>query len=163
MNSMQRFFSRTYGIETMGLRYFNVFGKRQDPDGAYAAVIPKWFKALLNNEAIYINGDGETSRDFCYIKNAVQANILAALTENPEAVNQVYNVAFGQRTSLNGLFEILKSITSEFNAKASGNNSCLQGFPGRRCQAFTCRHKQGFRSSWIQSITRCSFRTKGSC
>lgn len=112
-------FSRTYGIETMGLRYFNVFGKRQDPDGAYAAVIPKWFKALLNNEDVYINGDGETSRDFCYIKNAVQANILAAMAENPEAVNQVYNVAFGQRTSLNELFEILKSITSEFNSRAS--------------------------------------------
>lgn len=112
-------FSRTYGIETMGLRYFNVFGKRQDPDGAYAAVIPKWFKALLNNEDVYINGDGETSRDFCYIENAVQANILAAMTENPEAVNQVYNVAFGQRTSLNGLFEILKSITSKFNPGSS--------------------------------------------
>lgn len=107
-------FARTYGMEVIGLRYFNVFGKRQDPDGAYAAVIPKWFKALISGEDVYINGDGETSRDFCYIDNAVQANILSAMSDSPEAADQVYNVAFGQRTSLNSLFEMIKKITSEF-------------------------------------------------
>lgn len=107
-------FARTYGMEVIGLRYFNVFGKRQDPDGAYAAVIPKWFKALISGEDVYINGDGETSRDFCYIDNAVQANILSAISDSPEAADQVYNVAFGQRTSLNSLFEMIKKITSEF-------------------------------------------------
>lgn len=112
-------FSQTYGMEITGLRYFNVFGKRQDPDGAYAAVIPKWFRALLKNETVYINGDGETSRDFCYIENAVQANIISAMSDNPGSFNQVYNVAFGQRTSLNQLFDILKKLTSAYNP-ASG-------------------------------------------
>jgi UDP-N-acetylglucosamine 4-epimerase len=100
-------FSRCYGLESIGLRYFNVFGPRQDPNGAYAAVIPKWIDAMLKGTTIYINGDGETSRDFCYVANAVQANLLAATTLNPEAVNQVYNVAAGQRTSLNELFTLL--------------------------------------------------------
>ncbi|EGC4107042.1 NAD-dependent epimerase/dehydratase family protein, partial [Escherichia coli] len=85
-------FSRTYGLESVGLRYFNVFGPRQDPNGAYAAVIPKWVASILNNEVIYINGDGSTSRDFCYIDNAVQANLLAATTLQPDAVNTIYNV-----------------------------------------------------------------------
>jgi UDP-N-acetylglucosamine 4-epimerase len=102
-------FARCYGLESIGLRYFNVFGPRQDPKGAYAAVIPKWIDAMLKGETIYINGDGETSRDFCYVANAVQANLLAATTVNPEAVNQVYNVAAGQRTSLNELFTLLNS------------------------------------------------------
>jgi UDP-N-acetylglucosamine 4-epimerase len=102
-------FARCYGLESIGLRYFNVFGPRQDPNGAYAAVIPKWIDAMLKGETIYINGDGETSRDFCYVANAVQANLLAATTLNPEAVNQVYNVAAGQRTSLNELFTLLNS------------------------------------------------------
>ena len=97
-------FARSYGFTTIGLRYFNVFGRRQDPDGAYAAVIPKWTAALLKGDTVYINGDGETSRDFCYVANAVQANILAATTSNPEARNQVYNVAVGDRTTLNTLF-----------------------------------------------------------
>jgi UDP-N-acetylglucosamine 4-epimerase len=101
-------FARTYGMETIGLRYFNIFGRRQDPNGAYAAVIPKWFAAMLNDEPVYINGDGQTSRDFCYIENCVQANLLAATTKNPEAINQVYNVAFGQRTSLNDLFSLIQ-------------------------------------------------------
>jgi len=82
----------------------NIFGRRQDPNGAYAAVVPKWASALIANEGVFINGDGETSRDFCYIDNAVQANLLAATTENPEAVNQVYNVAVGDRTTLNDLY-----------------------------------------------------------
>jgi len=98
-------FARTYDFNTIGLRYFNVFGPRQDPDGAYAAVIPKWVAGFLNKESIYINGDGETSRDFCFIENTVQMNLLSATTDNPDAVNQVYNVAVGDRTSLNTLFD----------------------------------------------------------
>lgn len=101
-------FARSYGFHTIGLRYFNVFGPRQDPNGAYAAVIPKWTAALLKGEPVYINGDGETSRDFCYVANAVQANILAATTRNPGAKNQVYNVAVGDRTTLNTLFGLLR-------------------------------------------------------
>lgn len=101
-------FFKTYGLNTIGLRYFNVFGKRQDPDGAYAAVIPKWTSAMYNNEDVLINGDGETSRDFCFVENAVQANILSAIA-NDDAKNTVYNVALGDRTSLNMLFDHLKS------------------------------------------------------
>ena len=100
-------FARCYGFASVGLRYFNVFGPRQDPQGAYAAVIPLWAKALLLGGGVLINGDGETSRDFCFVENAVQANLLAATTENPEAINQVYNVAVDGRTSLNRLFELL--------------------------------------------------------
>ncbi|WP_287600242.1 NAD-dependent epimerase/dehydratase family protein [Thiothrix sp.] len=97
-------FARAYGFNTTGLRYFNIFGKRQDPNGAYAAVIPKWIASMIKHEPVYINGDGETSRDFCYIDNAVQANLLAATTESTDATNQVYNVAVGDRTTLNELF-----------------------------------------------------------
>lgn len=100
-------FARTYGFNTIGLRYFNVFGKRQDPDGAYAAVIPKWTAAMIKNEEVFINGDGETSRDFCFIENAVQANLLAA-TSDEAAKSEVYNVAVGDRTTLNDLFDELK-------------------------------------------------------
>ncbi|MEH6595074.1 MAG: NAD-dependent epimerase/dehydratase family protein [Colwellia polaris] len=99
-------FNKTYGLNTTGLRYFNVFGKRQDPDGAYAAVIPKWTAAMIENQDLFINGDGDTSRDFCFVENAVQANILAA-TANEEGKNQVYNVALGDRTTLNELFSSL--------------------------------------------------------
>ncbi len=101
-------FSRCYGMECIGLRYFNVFGPRQDPNGAYAAVIPKWIAAMIEGEPVEINGDGETSRDFCYVANAVQANLLAATVENSEAVNKLYNIAVGQRTTLNQLFELLR-------------------------------------------------------
>jgi len=101
-------FSRCYGMQTIGLRYFNVFGPRQDPDGPYAAVIPKWIGAMMHNEPVHINGDGETSRDFCYVANAVQANLLAATTENPAAIDQCFNVAIGERTTLNQLFEMLR-------------------------------------------------------
>jgi Nucleoside-diphosphate-sugar epimerases len=101
-------FARAYDFSFVALRYFNVFGPRQDPEGAYAAVIPKWIAALLTREPIFINGDGETSRDFCYIENVVQANLLAATTNKPEAINQIYNVAVGERTTLNGLLELLK-------------------------------------------------------
>jgi UDP-N-acetylglucosamine 4-epimerase len=101
-------FARTYGFNTIGLRYFNVFGKRQDPNGAYAAVIPKWVSAILNKEDVFINGDGETSRDFCYVDNTVQMNLLAATTDNDKATNQVYNVALNGRTSLNKLYQMLE-------------------------------------------------------
>lgn len=101
-------FARSYGFKSVGLRYFNVFGRRQDPDGAYAAVIPKWTASMIKGDTVYINGDGETSRDFCYIDNTVQANILAATTQNEDAVNQVYNVAVGDRTTLNELFHAIK-------------------------------------------------------
>jgi UDP-N-acetylglucosamine 4-epimerase len=103
-------FARTYGFKTIGLRYFNIFGRRQDPAGAYAAVIPKWVASMIRNEPVYVNGDGETSRDFCYIENTVQANLLAATTDNPEAVDQVYNVAVSDRTSLNQLFEMIRAL-----------------------------------------------------
>ena len=100
-------FGRCYGLEAIGLRYFNVFGPRQDPDGAYAAVIPKWIAAMLRGEAVYVNGDGETARDFCYIDNVVQANLLAATVEDAAAVGQVYNVAIGEQTTLNELHALL--------------------------------------------------------
>ena len=106
-------FARCYDFKTIGLRYFNIFGPRQDPEGAYAAVIPKWIAGLLDNQPVYINGDGETSRDFCFIDNAVQANLLAATTENEDALNQVYNVAVGEQTSLNQLFEMIKGLLAE--------------------------------------------------
>ena len=100
-------FARTYGFNTIGLRYFNVFGPRQDPNGAYAAVIPKWIASMIKDDPVFINGDGETSRDFCFIDNVRQINLLAATSENPEATNQVYNVAVGDRTTLNQLYEQL--------------------------------------------------------
>ena len=100
-------YARAYGYRATGLRYFNVFGPRQDPDGAYAAVIPKWTAAMLADETVQINGDGETSRDFCYVANAIQANLLAALAPDA-AQGEIYNVAVGQRTSLNQLFAALR-------------------------------------------------------
>lgn len=108
-------FGRCYGLESIGLRYFNVFGPRQDPDGAYAAVIPKWYGALLRSEDVFINGDGETSRDFCFIGNVVQANILAATSTNLEAINQIYNVALGDRTTLNELFKLIRERVAQTN------------------------------------------------
>jgi UDP-N-acetylglucosamine 4-epimerase len=106
-------FARCYGTKSIGLRYFNVFGPRQDPNGAYAAVIPQWVVALIKNQTLRINGDGETSRDFCFIDNVVQANLLAALADNSEANNQVYNVALNERTSLNQLYEMMRSLLLE--------------------------------------------------
>lgn len=102
-------FARAYGFASIGLRYFNVFGPRQDPDGAYAAVVPKWVASVLRGERVRVNGDGETSRDFCFVNNVVQANLLAATTANPAALNQVYNIAVGQRTTLNELFQIIQT------------------------------------------------------
>lgn len=108
-------FGRTYGVETIGLRYFNVFGRRQDPNGAYAAVIPKWVASMIQGNEIYINGDGQTSRDFCYVDNVIQINLLAALTTDEDAINQVFNVAVGDRTSLLQLFECLKTNLGTFS------------------------------------------------
>jgi len=103
-------FARCYGFGSIGLRYFNVFGPRQDPDGAYAAVIPKWIAGMIRNEPVFINGDGKTARDFCYVDNAVQANLLAGMVANPAAVNQVYNIALGEKTTLDELFEMIRSV-----------------------------------------------------
>ncbi len=100
-------FGRCYGLASIGLRYFNVFGPRQDPEGPYAAVIPRWIAALLHRTPVQINGDGQTSRDFCFVSNVVQANLLAAATERPEAINQVYNVAVGEQTTLNQLLTLI--------------------------------------------------------
>jgi len=100
-------FARTYDFKAIGLRYFNIFGKRQDPNGAYAAVIPKWVASILASEEVYINGDGETSRDFCYIDNAVQMNIISAMTRSEESKDQVYNCALSARTSLNDLYKMI--------------------------------------------------------
>jgi len=108
-------FSRTYGLETIGLRYFNVFGKRQDPDGAYAAVIPKFIMQLMQHESPVINGDGNYSRDFTYVDNVVQMNELALFTDNTQAINTVYNTAYGERTTLNGLVSYLKEYLSAFD------------------------------------------------
>lgn len=101
-------FAKAYGFKTIGLRYFNIFGKRQDPNGAYAAVIPRWIASILNQKTVFINGDGETSRDFCYIDNTVQMNLLAATTDNDEATDQVYNVAVNDSTSLNELYQMIE-------------------------------------------------------
>jgi UDP-N-acetylglucosamine/UDP-N-acetylgalactosamine 4-epimerase len=106
-------FAKTYNFNSIGLRYFNIFGKRQDPKGAYAAVIPKWTEALIKGEEVFINGDGTTSRDFCFIENTVQMNLLAATSQNLEAHNQIFNVAHNERTSLNELYQILKNLLQE--------------------------------------------------
>ncbi len=110
-------FSEIYGVETIGLRYFNVFGRRQDPFGAYAAVIPKFVMALMKQESPVINGDGSYSRDFTYVDNVIQANQLAALTEQPEAINTVYNVACGERTDLNQLVAVLRENLAQFDPR----------------------------------------------
>lgn len=115
-------FSSTYDFNFIGLRYFNVFGPKQDPKGAYAAVIPLFFKAALDNDSPTINGDGSFSRDFTYIENAVQANILSLFTENPDAINQIYNIACGQQTSLNELWAIIKDITNTSTNAIHGPN-----------------------------------------
>jgi UDP-N-acetylglucosamine 4-epimerase len=110
-------FARTYDIEVIGLRYFNVFGRRQDPEGAYAAVIPKFVKLLMEHQAPVINGDGTYSRDFTYVDNVIQANHLAALVSRKEAVNQVYNVAHGERTTLNRLYEIIRDMAGRYDSE----------------------------------------------
>jgi len=112
-------FHRTYGMETVGLRYFNVFGRRQDPDGPYAAVIPRWVGNLLEGRACRVNGDGENSRDFCYIDNVLQANLLAATVRDPAALGEVYNVAYGERTSLNELFVLIRDAVARHRPEAA--------------------------------------------
>lgn len=116
-------FAKTYGTEYIGLRYFNVFGRRQDPNGAYAAVIPLFVKKFMNHEAPNINGDGEYSRDFTYIDNVIQMNMLALQTQNPEALNQIYNTAYGERTTLNQLVAYLKEYLSEYDPKIANINA----------------------------------------
>ncbi len=120
-------FTRTYNLPCIGLRYFNVFGKRQDPQGAYAAVIPLWFSALLHGEPVHINGDGETSRDFCYIDNVVQMNILAA-TAPEKGQNTVYNVAFGERTTLRELYSLIRQEVVKYKADAATQEPVYREF-----------------------------------
>jgi UDP-N-acetylglucosamine 4-epimerase len=122
-------FSKTYGLETIGLRYFNVFGRKQDPNGAYAAVIPKFVSQLMAGEAPVINGDGNYSRDFTYIDNVIQANLLSLVTTNKKAINTVYNVAYGDRNTLNDLMGYLKEYLSEFDAKIA--NVAVKHGPNR--------------------------------
>ena len=112
-------FNRCYGFSSVGLRYFNVFGQRQDPYGAYAAVIPQWFASLIKQETVFVNGDGETSRDFCYIDNVVQANLLASFAQG-DATNKIYNVAFGHRTTLNELFGLIKEEVARHKPDVMG-------------------------------------------
>jgi UDP-N-acetylglucosamine 4-epimerase len=130
-------FARCYGIETIGLRYFNVFGRRQDPDGAYAAVIPQWVAAMIEDRPVLINGDGETSRDFCFIDNVVQANLLAALTTAPGAINQVYNVALNERTTLNQLYRMMRALLQERFPHLRGKEAQYRQF-----RAGDVRHSQ---------------------
>lgn len=129
-------FAKTYGFNTIGLRYFNVFGKRQDPNGAYAAVIPKWTAAMLQGEQVFINGDGETSRDFCYIENTVQMNLLAA-TADKKARNQVYNCAVGDRTTLNDLYQSIKNALEGLDIRVTSEQPNYRGF-----RAGDVRHSQ---------------------
>ncbi|WPE17798.1 NAD-dependent epimerase/dehydratase family protein [Candidatus Thioglobus autotrophicus] len=130
-------FAKTYGFKTIGLRYFNIFGKRQDPNGAYAAVIPKWVAAILNQEQVFINGDGETSRDFCYIDNTVQMNLLAATTDNDKATDQVYNVALNDRTSLNKLYQMIEERLIQRTQGLERKNPIFRDF-----RAGDVRHSQ---------------------
>jgi UDP-N-acetylglucosamine 4-epimerase len=123
-------FARCYGLELVGLRYFNVFGPRQDPSGPYAAVVPLWFAGLLRGDVVAINGDGETSRDFCYVANAVQANVLAALTSRDEAIGQVFNVAFGARTTLNELFGLVRDEVARLRPEAAAARPAYRDFRG---------------------------------
>lgn len=145
-------FARTYGTQSVGLRYFNVFGPRQDPHGAYAAVIPQWVAALIGNRPVKINGDGETSRDFCYVDNVVQANLLAALAGD-EAANQVYNVALNERTSLNELYAMLRELLApRFSHVAAHRPEHVEFRPGdvRHSQADISKAAEllGYAPSW---------------
>ena len=130
-------FGRCYGLQTVGLRYFNVFGARQDPNGAYAAVIPRWVRAMLHDAPVDIYGDGETTRDFCYVLNVVQANILSAMTSNPAAMNEAYNVAVGGRTSLNALFMTLRELLGAHAPHLAGKSPRYKEF-----RAGDVRHSQ---------------------
>lgn len=135
-------FARSYGFNSIGLRYFNVFGPRQDPNGAYAAVIPKWADTLLRGEPVYINGDGETSRDFCFVANVVQANLLAATATNPDALNQVYNIALGERTTLNELFQYLRDTLQTMVISRKAGQSITSSPTYRNFRDGDVRHSQ---------------------
>ncbi|HZR03932.1 MAG TPA: SDR family oxidoreductase [Burkholderiales bacterium] len=137
-------FAQCYALPCIGFRYFNVFGARQDPDGPYAAVIPRWVRAMLKGDAVEIFGDGETSRDFCYVENVVQANLLAALSENDRAVNEVYNIAVGGRTSLNELYTGIRRVLNDVAGFATKSRAVYRDFrPGdvRHSQADITRAK----------------------
>lgn len=124
-------FAKVYGFSSIGLRYFNVFGPRQDPDGSYAAVIPRWLSALIHDEAVYINGDGETSRDFCFVENAIQANVLAAVVTDPKALGQVFNIACGERMTLNELFDFIRAHVAAGYSHVTGREPIYKDFrPG---------------------------------
>jgi UDP-N-acetylglucosamine 4-epimerase len=142
-----RVFARCYNFQAIGLRYFNVFGPRQDPNGAYAAVIPKWIDSLVRGEEIFINGDGETSRDFCFVANVVQANLLAAITQNAEARNRVYNIALCDRTTLNQLFHILRELVSRHIPSAATNKPVYRDF-----RSGDVRHSQADISLAVQHL-----------
>ena len=142
-------FGRCYGLETIGLRYFNVFGPRQDPNGPYAAVIPRWIAAIKKGEPVQIYGDGKTSRDFCYVDNAVQANILAGTVQNKKALNQIYNVACGARTSLN---ELSCLISSALQTRVNGEYAVSCGKPARRGRPQSADHGSTKKSSSLRYL-----------
>jgi UDP-N-acetylglucosamine 4-epimerase len=121
-------YGKTFGLQSIGLRYFNVFGPRQDPNGAYAAVIPKWIASMIKGEPVYINGTGETSRDFCFIDNVVQANLLAACATNEESINQVYNIAVGVRTTLNELYSLIRQNLVNAYPNLKNNQAIYRDF-----------------------------------
>lgn len=124
-------FARCYGFPTIGLRYFNVFGPRQDPNGPYAAVIPLWIAAMMRGDPVFINGDGETARDFCYVENVVQANLIAATVDDPAAVNQVYNIAVNNKTTLNELFTTIRALLEPISPLVRGIRPTYRAFrPG---------------------------------
>ncbi len=140
-------FHKTFNLNIIGLRYFNVFGKRQDPNGAYAAVIPKWINSLIKNEAVTINGDGKTSRDFCYIDNVVQANILAAVNENNYLSSEIFNIAVGDRTTLDELFELIKENVEELLCKKFEDHKNYSDF-----RAGDVRHSQASINKAVQKL-----------
>lgn len=146
-------FARCYGFSTVGLRYFNVFGPRQDPHGPYAAVIPLWIAAMIRGEPVFINGDGETARDFCYVENVVEANLLAALSTDPAALNQTYNIAVGDKTTLNELFELIRGVLEPGYPHVRGLRPSYRAFrPGdvRLSQADIGKAERllGYRPRW---------------
>ena len=144
-------FGRCYGMESIGLRYFNIFGRRQDPQGAYAAVVPKWVASMIRNEPVYINGDGETSRDFCYIDNVIQANLLAATSQHADAANQVYNVAVGDRTTLESAVRGHSRAARTEVSPSRRLQAGLPRLPCRRRAPFAGRHFQGAYASGVRA------------
>jgi len=142
-------FANCYGFESIGLRYFNVFGPRQDPNGAYAAVIPKWIAGMIRDDPVFINGDGETVRDFCYVDNVIQANLLAAVVDNPAAVNQVYNVALNEKTTLNELFESIRSLLEPLHhVRPVHRESCPGEVRLSQADIGKARRLLGYRPLW---------------